>query len=59
MTAQYKNGDQIEVRHVCSPNCCSRFVTYEDDGIRVNQHWFRWSHFFEVNFIVTDENRVA
>ncbi len=53
MSHQYTNGDQIEVRHICTPNILSRFVTYENGGIRVDKHWFTWDCFFEVNFIVT------
>lgn len=49
---QYKEGDQIEVRHICTPNLPSRFVTFENGGVKINGHWFTWSWFFKVNFIV-------
>ena len=51
-TGEFKNGDQIEVRHVCTPDIPSRFGTYENGGIHVNEHWFQWDYFFKVNFIV-------
>lgn len=47
-----KNGDLIGVKHKCIPNLPSRRVTYENGGIRIGEHWFRWNYFFEVNYIV-------
>ena len=54
----YRNGEVICVKHVVTPNLPSRQVTFEEQhgnpGIRVNNHWFRWGFFFEVNFIVME-----
>lgn len=47
----YKDGDNIEVKHVCTPNLSTRTVTVENGGIRVKEHWFSCWSFFEVNFI--------
>ena len=54
----YKNGDKIQVKHICTPNLPPRTVTYENGGIRVNEHWFTWEHFFEVNFIPTQNDKL-
>lgn len=53
MQGQYKEGQKIKVAHKCCPQC-TRYVTYENGGIRVENHWFSWEFFFKVNFIVTD-----
>ena len=51
-TGEFKNGVLIEVKHKCTPNLPSRRVTYDNGGIRIGEHWFRWNYFFEVNYIV-------
>lgn len=52
---EYTNGQKILVGHICTPNLPGREVMFEEKngqaGIRVNEHWFRWDFFFEVNYI--------
>lgn len=50
----YKNGDIIRVNHNVTANNpnSERNVTYDRGDVLVNNHRFRWNHFFEVNHIV-------
>lgn len=51
----YKDGDIIEVKHICTPNLPSRKVTYcvvnNHPCIKVTTEVFSWDFFFKVNFI--------
>jgi hypothetical protein len=49
----YENGDILLVRNKFWENSPKRKVTVEAGGIRVNEHWFRWDFFFEVNALIT------
>lgn len=46
------NGTKINVRSKFWCTAPIRTVIVINEGIQVNEHWFNWNYFFEVNVIV-------
>jgi hypothetical protein len=51
----FKEGEILYVKHKFMPSLSPRPVIFETingvNGIRVDNHWFRFDYFFEVNYL--------